>query len=69
MIFSAILNKGYRLNVGQRQPHIDQGATAMVYLNPDELCAGGTGLFRHRPTGLERIPINVTSELVQLAEQ
>ncbi len=69
VIFSAIINKEYRLNVWQRQPHIDQGVTAMMYLNPPEFCAGGTGLFRHRPTGLERLPITPTPALLRLAEQ
>lgn len=67
VIFSAIQTKTQRLTPWQRQPHIDQGVTAMVYLNPEELCSGGTGLFRHRPTGLSRIPHTITSSLVTLA--
>jgi hypothetical protein len=69
VIFSAILNRNYPLTPWQRQPHIDQGITAMIYLNPAELCAGGTGLYRHRPTGLDRIPIELTADFIQLAEQ
>lgn len=69
VIFSAIITKDYELTPWQRQPHIDQGVTAMVYLNPDEFCSGGTGLYRHRPTGLDRIPIDVTPPLVQLAQR
>jgi hypothetical protein len=69
VIFSAIQNRDYRLSPWQRQPHIDQGVTAMVYLNPEEMCSGGTGLYRHRPTGLSRVPIGITAELVQLAQQ
>ncbi len=68
VIFSAILNKGYMLTPWQRQPHIDQGVTAMVYLNPEELCAGGTGLYRHRPTGLDRLSVGITPELTRVAE-
>ena len=34
IVFQGITNHQYRLNVGQRQPHIDQDITAMVYLNP-----------------------------------
>lgn len=69
VIFSAILNRDYALTPWQRQPHIDQGVTAMIYLNPDELCSGGTGLFRHRPTGLDRLPIAVNAEVAELARR
>jgi hypothetical protein len=68
VIFSAIQNRDYMLTPWQRQPHIDQGITAMVYLNPEEMCSGGTGLYRHRPTGLSRIPISLTPDLVRLAQ-
>ncbi len=30
---------------------------------------GGTGLYRHHPTGLERLPNAVNSDIVRLAEQ
>ncbi len=69
VIFSAIINRNYQLNAWQRQPHLDQGVTVMVYLNPEELCSGGTGLYRHRPTGLDRLPIAMTSDVIQLAQQ
>jgi Family of unknown function (DUF6445) len=69
VIFSAILNRNYQLTPWQRQPHIDQGITAMVYLNPEEMCSGGTDLYRHRPTGLSRVPIGMTAELETLAQQ
>ncbi len=69
VIFSAILNRDYELTPWQRQPHIDQGVTAMIYLNPDELCSGGTGLFRHRPTGLDRLPLAVNAEVTELARR
>lgn len=69
VIFSAIQNRDYRLTPWQRQPHIDQGVTAMVYLNPEEMCGGGTGLYRHRPTGLTRIPIGITPHLITVAEE
>ncbi len=55
-VFQGITNRHYRLNIGQRQPHIDQDITAMIYLNPVESCMGGTGLYRHLPTELERVP-------------
>lgn len=69
VIFSAIRNRDYRLTPWQRQPHIDQGISAMVYLNPEELCSGGTGLYRHRLTGLTRVPIGLTAELAKLAQE
>jgi hypothetical protein len=69
VVFQGIKTQNYRLNVGQRQPHIDQDITAMVYLNPADSCSGGTGLYRHRPTGLERIPIMPDTSIRQLADQ
>ncbi len=69
VIFSAIINRDYKLNVWQRQPHIDQGVTAMMYLNPEGMCFGGTGLYRHRPTGLDRLPIEMNNQITTLAEQ
>ena len=69
IVFQGIKTQNYRLNVGQRQPHIDQDITAMVYLNPAESCMGGTGLYRHRPTGLERVPIVPDGTVRQLADQ
>jgi hypothetical protein len=56
VVFQAITTKNYRLNIGQRAPHVDPDVTAMVYLNPERSCFGGTGLYRHRLTGLERLP-------------
>ncbi|GJL56338.1 MAG: hypothetical protein NPIRA02_34700 [Nitrospirales bacterium] len=69
IVFSGITNKSYRLNIGQRQPHIDQDITAMIWLNPQESCAGGTGLFRHKPTNLERLPRIPDQEIRALANR
>ena len=69
IVFQGITNKAYRLNVGQRQPHIDQDITAMVYLNPSETCGGGTGLYRHRPTNLDRVPVHPDQQIRDLADQ
>jgi hypothetical protein len=69
VVFQGIKTHGYRLNVGQRQPHIDQDITAMIYLNPAQSCMGGTGLYRHRPTGLERVPIMPEHTIHRLADQ
>lgn len=69
VVFQGITNKNYQLNIGQRQPHIDQDITAMVYLNPAQSCVGGTGLYRHRPTGLERVPIMPDQDIRDLADR
>ena len=69
IVFQGIKMQDFRLNVGQRQPHIDQDVTAMVYLNPEGFCNGGTGLYRHRPTELERVPIMPDASIRQLADQ
>lgn len=68
-VFQGITNNNFKLNIGQRQPHIDQDITAMVYLNPVESCVGGTGLYRHRPTGLERVPIVPDQDIRELADR
>ena len=69
VVFQGIKMQDFRLNVGQRQPHIDQDVTAMVYLNPEGFCKGGTGLYRHRPTELERVPIMPDATIRELADQ
>jgi hypothetical protein len=69
VVFQGIKMQNFQLNVGQRQPHIDQDVTAMVYLNPEGFCKGGTGLYRHRPTELERVPIAPDTTIRQLADQ
>ncbi len=68
-VFQGITTQHYRLNAGQRQPHIDRDVTAMVYLNPVESCMGGTGLYRHRPTELERVPPVPDDTIRALADQ
>lgn len=69
VIFSAITTNNYRLNVAQRMPHVDEDLTAMVYLNPPGQCVGGTGLYRHRPTGLERLPVAINDEILSLGQK
>ncbi len=69
VVFQGIKMQNFRLNIGQRQPHIDQDVTAMIYLNPEGFCTGGTGLYRHRPTDLERIPIMPDVTIRELANQ
>lgn len=68
-VFQGITNNNYALNIGQRQPHIDQDITAMVYLNPADTCVGGTGLYRHRPTELERVAIVPDQQIRDLADR
>jgi hypothetical protein len=42
----------------QRQPHIDPNDyTGIIYLNPPAQCAGGTAFWRHRPSGLQAMPL------------
>ena len=68
VVFSVIRNDPQlQLSESQRQPHIDPGVSAMVYLNHESECAGGTGIYRNRPTGLERIPLQPTPEILELA--
>ena len=51
----------------QRVPHNDPTATALLYLNRPEECSGGTGLYRHEPTGLELVPITPDDRMYALA--
>jgi hypothetical protein len=72
VVFQAITTRNFRLNIEQRAPHVDSDVTAMVYLNPEPSCVGGTGLYRHRPTGLERLPrlpITPDQEIGQVADR
>lgn len=40
-------------------PHVDDGhVSSFMYLNPDDMCWGGTGVYRHIPT--DRVAINQT---------
>ena len=69
VVFSGITNQNYKLNIGQRQPHIDQDITAMMWLNPKETCSGGTGLYRHKPTNLERLAQTPNEAIRALADR
>jgi len=61
--YSLIATPPDKLQVLQRIPHFDSNQKYFFavthYLNPGEF--GGTGLFRHRPTGFE----NITEERVE----
>ena len=41
----------------------------MVWLNPELSCVGGTGLFRHNLTDLERLPPTPNQEIRDLADR
>lgn len=69
VIFAAIKNDGSRLTNAQRQPHIDPGNTGLVYMNTPDQCSGGTALYRHRLTGLEKIPLAPTPGILALAAE
>jgi len=57
MRFSIILNEPVRRISGA--PHVDQFLlfAAVVFLNPDEQCDGGTNLYRHRETKIDSLPL------------
>lgn len=68
VVFSVIRNDPQvQLSESQRQPHIDPGISAMVYLNHESECVGGTGIYRNQPTRLERLPTEPTPEILELA--
>lgn len=56
-LYSLVTTPEHELQVLQRVPHFDTRwpyyFAILHYLNPGEF--GGTGFFRHRPTGFERI--------------
>ncbi len=41
----------------------------MMWLNPQETCSGGTGLYRHKPTNLERLAPTPNEEIRALADR
>ncbi len=56
-VFSIITQPLDQFLPAQRVPHTDPWRLAAVlYLNPPEQCRGGTGIYRHRSTGLEWFP-------------
>lgn len=69
-LFSMITRQPEELGPLQRVPHFDNHSpyyfATVHYLNPGNFA--GTGLFRHRPTGYERIPQNRYPSYVKAAE-
>jgi hypothetical protein len=56
-VFSLISCPENELTLAQRVPHFDSNSpnylAVLHYLNPGDFCA--TGLFRHKPTGFEKV--------------
>lgn len=63
-VYSVITRPEEDLEVKQRLPHFDSNGpyylAILHYLQPGDFC--GTGLFRHRPTGYEKILENRSAE-------
>jgi hypothetical protein len=68
--FSLVTRQPTELGPLQRVPHFDNHSpyyfATVHYLNPGDFA--GTGIFRHRPTGYERIPEDRYPSYVQAAE-
>lgn len=69
-LFSLITRTPEELRPLQRVPHFDNHSpyyfATVHYLNPGNYA--GTGIFRHRPTGYERIPENRYPSYAEAAE-
>lgn len=69
-LFSLVTNRPEELRPLQRVPHFDHHSpfyfATVHFLNPGQ--HAGTGIFRHRPTGYERIPEERYPSYVQAAE-
>lgn len=69
-LYSLITRQPEELAPLQRVPHFDNHSSyyfaTVHYLNPGNYA--GTGIFRHRPTGYERVPQNRYPSYVRAAE-
>jgi len=69
-VYSLITTPESELTLAQRVPHFDSNGphylALLHYLNPGDFCA--TGLFRHRPTGFERITEERKAEFLRTSE-
>ena len=69
-VFSLITTRPEDLAILQRVPHFDDMKSwyfaTVHYLNPGDYA--GTGIFRHRPTGFERISTERSRDYVRAAE-
>jgi hypothetical protein len=69
-VYSLITTPEDELSLAQRVPHFDSNGlhylAVLHYLSPGDFCA--TGLFRHRPTGFERITEERKVEFLRTSE-
>ena len=69
-VYSLISTPESELSVAQRVPHFDSNGrfylAILHYLNPGDFCA--TGLFRHKPTGFEKVLQARLAEFIQSSE-
>lgn len=55
-LFACLNRPENDLNKFQGKPHVDNCMVAgLVYLNPEHMCQGGTGFYKHKPTGVETL--------------
>jgi hypothetical protein len=70
-LFSLVTRSPESLDLPQRMPHFDSNSpfyfATVHYLNPGPF--GGTGIFRHRPTGFESISPERRDVFVRAAKQ
>jgi hypothetical protein len=55
----AVIRCNFRLDYSNQSIHFDSSFSnhaAVLHLSPDDLCQGGTALWRHRATGLDAWP-------------
>lgn len=69
--FSLITKTGTELSSGQKMPHFDTAEpyyfAVVHYLNDGP--HGGTGFFRHKPSGIERVSFDRVDRFVRRAKQ
>jgi hypothetical protein len=69
-VYSLISTPEKELTLAQRVPHFDSNApfylAVLHYLNPGGFCA--TGLFRHKPTGFEKVTESRRDEFFRSSE-
>jgi hypothetical protein len=70
-VYSLVSTAPEDLSLAQRVPHFDSTGpwhlAILHYLNPGDFCA--TGLFRHRPTGFERISQERLARFIESSEE
>lgn len=70
-VYSLISTPEDELSLAQRSPHFDSNGpfylAVLHYLNAGDYCA--TGLFRHKPTGFEKVSQDRLEEFLQTSEE